>query len=112
MHGTRALERLSYAAKLAFAVLADCLGRFDVTESHGDLCDRLRLERLAAAQFAFYHPAALARGLFRHHLGTPSSPPLFVIAACGQTISLPSCGAPRAGCQVPGGTWPPCGARY
>src|SRR5438128_1443344 len=117
MHGAGALQRLGYVAKLALAVLADCLCRLDVTEGHGDLCDRPRFERLAAVQFALYRPAAFARRLFHRHLATslpPFSPPLFVIAfSCrNNAISLTSCGAPKAGCPVPAGTWPPCGARY
>src|SRR5437868_11383937 len=71
MHGAGALESLGDVAQLAFAVLADCVGRIDVTESHRDLCGRPRLERLATAQFAFYRPAAFARWLFHHHTKHP-----------------------------------------
>src|ERR1700740_868540 len=77
MHGAWALQRLGDVSKLALAVLADCLGRLDVTESHGYLRDRPCLERLAAAQFAFYPPAAFSRLLFHRHLATSFSPPLF-----------------------------------
>src|ERR1700677_1124017 len=83
MHRARAHQGLGHVAKLAFRVLADRLGRLDVTEGHGDLRDRPRLELLAAMQFAFDHPVALACRLFRRHLG-----PLFRGRQAGQLTIL------------------------
>src|SRR5512146_709852 len=71
MHGARAHQSLGHVAEFAFPVPADRLGRFDVTEGHGDPGDRPRLDLLATAQFAFDHPVALARRLLRRHTYHP-----------------------------------------